>query len=657
MPLDGYLSPELVALGVMERGLCPPPPVDLVSWAIHNVRFGSESPFPGEYNPDRFPFYKRILECLSPENPARVVVLRGSAQIGKTVIAEIFLGGTEDLDPGPFLYVHPTEPNATRWVRTKWWAMVRNTPALRRIFNYKASGADGTSVMLQERKDGAGTLIVSGANSASSLSMISASRQVQDDLSKWSTLKDEGDPEGLADDRSKAFAWGKIFKVSTPHLKQDCRITRALDRGTQEYWHVPCPHCGHMQPLEWDDFRVRIEADPADTFFVCADPECGCVIEESHRADIVARGKWVAHNPNPEPDRVSFHLWAAYAGLESWDSIARNWLAARGDPDAEQRIVNTTGGEPYELPGEAPPWEELKKRADGTDAAPGRDRGTVPLGALLTTLTLDCQDTYLDGLVCGWGRDLTRYVVERVRVEGHISEPETRAALNKLVEKAWPTAAGTRRAVDIVGIDANAWTDDVFDWAKRWPKTKVVMVRGIGGDNQPTLAFVRKERRRDGKIVKYQGRFYNVGVSGLKGGLYKFLRVVEPGARGFVDFPAKLEDDYYEQLTAEKRTPKVDRKGFTVYEWVKLRSQRNEMLDVMVYGEALAGKLGWRTLTPAQWDALTAEREAAGAHPDSEPAQLALFAPRPAAEVPLPIGSASPSMSPSVTPANSRVWA
>src|SRR5205823_3768685 len=145
----------------------------------------------------------------------------------------------------------------------------------------------------------------------------------------------------------------------------------------------------------------------------------------------------------------------------------------------------------------------------------------------------------------------------------------------------------------------------------------------------------RKERRRDGKLVRYQGRFFNVGVNGLKGGLYKFLRVTDPDQRGYIDFPAGLEDSFYEQLTAEKRVAVIDRKGFTVRQWVKPRGARNEQLDVQIYGEALAGKLGWRTLTPAQWAALEAEREIAAA-PSLE--QNELFA----SPLPVTARSASP---------------
>lgn len=634
MPFDGVhlAGAARRAALVMAEVLEPPPPVDYNAWAAEHLVFGPESPFPGPYDPDRLPFFKRPLECLGPDDPCRVVSLCGSAQIGKTVVAQIFAAASLDLDPGPFLYVHPTEPNATRWARTKWRVMIRGVKRLAEIFDLRQSKEGGNSTLYQERKDGRGHLIISGANSAASLSMISVPRQVEDDLAKW-TDNEAGDPEYQAENRSKAFDWGKILKVSTPLLAGSCRITRAFKNGTQEYFHVPCPHCGHRHPLEPENFIANIDDErPERAGFTC--PECGCVIEEKHRAAIVAQGEWGAHNPKAAEQ--SFTVWAAYAGLESWERIARSYLAARGDPAAEQTWWNDTAGRAYELPGEAPSWEELKARAEAAQ----RLRGVVPSGALLLTLSLDCQDDYVDGAVYGWGENLARFLIDRVRVEGHISTPECREELNRLVEHAWPTAFNTRRKVDLVGIDAGAWTDDVFDWGKRWPRSRVVMLRGVGGDAAPTLALVRKERRRDGKIVKYQGRFFNVGVNGLKGGLYKLLRVAEAGQRGFVDFPAGLEDDFYEQLTAEKRTPRIDRKGFTVYEWTKPRSARNEQLDLAVYGEALACKLGWRTLTPAQWAALAAEREILGAHPDNAGAQLGLFAATaaiPAATAPAPL--------------------
>ena len=349
--------------------LTPPPPLDLLHWATENIRFGQELPFPGPFDPDRFPFYRRILEVLSPDHPARMVVLRGSAQIGKTVIGEIFLGGCQALDPAPFMVVHPTEGNVLRWIIGKWWPLVRNTAALAAIYDYRGSKEGGSSRAMQERRDGGGLVIFSGANSAASLSQVSVKRQLQDDLSWWQPLK-EGDPEGLADDRSKAFIDAKIFKTSTPNLEHDCRVSEAYRRGTQEKFHVPCPHCDFYQPLEWADFKTRIDSNPTAINFVC--PACGGLIEERHRFDIVRRGRWVADRPGAEI--LSFSIWSIYAGLESWATIAATWLAAKGAPADEKRVDNQTGGEPYSMPGDSPPWAELQQRAE----ASGRPRGLVP---------------------------------------------------------------------------------------------------------------------------------------------------------------------------------------------------------------------------------------------------------------------------------------
>ena len=606
MPWDGpfLANPEYVAAQVMREALLPPPPVDLNAWAVDNVRFGPESPFPGPYNPERFPFFRRILEVLGPDHPARIVVLRKSAQLGGTVLAQIFMGGCLDLDPGPFLYVHPTEGNAIRFARTKWRPMLKATPALASIFSSAGHKEGGNSTLFQERRDGRGFLQFSGANSEASLSMISMPRQVQDDLAKWE-VNSAGDPEGQADSRSKAFELAKLFKTSTPLVADNCRITRAFKAGTQEFYHVPCPHCGDLHPLDWEDFKASIETfGPEFAHFTC--PECGGVIEEHHRPAMNLAGEWVAHNPGAS--MISFHLWSAYSPLQSFRRLAESWLNAKGDAAREQTFLNDEIGLAYEVQGESPPWEGLRDRGEEN----GRSRGVIPRGALKLTLSFDCQSDRVEGVLIGWGRNLRRWVIETFVVEGHISEPAAREQLDALVKREWPDSFGGKRKVDLVGIDGNAWTNEVFDWVRPKPQSLVLMLRGIKGDNAQPLAPVG-ERGRDGKIRKYAKRFFNVGACGIKNSLYKYLRVEDPLQRGYVDFPAGLGDEYYRQLTSERRqlVPRKDGRGdgFPIYRWCLPAGLRNEMLDVMVYGEALATRLGWRHMAEAQWDALEARLE------------------------------------------------
>src|SRR5262249_12524360 len=146
--------------------------------------------------------------------------------------------------------------------------------------------------------------------------------------------------------------------------------------GTQQRYHVPCRSCGGFQPLEWENFKAVIEAEGAGSaHFVCE--HCGEPIGHADKEWMVQRGEGVARNPSGA--YPSFHLWAAYSPLESWQAIAQRWLDAKGDPAAEQAVLNDDAGLPYAQAGEAPKWEELKTRADKT----GHVIRVVPVGGLI----------------------------------------------------------------------------------------------------------------------------------------------------------------------------------------------------------------------------------------------------------------------------------
>ncbi len=111
---------ERLAMEATARVLEPPPAVNYLAWAEANIVFTKrESPFPGPYNRAMFPYFDEILRALSPDDPCRIVTLVGSAQIGKTVVGNVFVGGSMAMDPCDLLLTHPTEQNATRWSKLK----------------------------------------------------------------------------------------------------------------------------------------------------------------------------------------------------------------------------------------------------------------------------------------------------------------------------------------------------------------------------------------------------------------------------------------------------------------------------------------------------------------------------------------------------------
>lgn len=591
-----------VALLAAAMVFAPPPAIDYEAWARDNIVFTKrESELPGAYNRDLFPFFSEVLKALGPDDPCRIVTLAKSAQIGGTVLANIFTLGTQALDPCDFLYVHPTDDNAVRWSKLKLKPMLKGTAAVASLFPSKSRDG-GDSILFKERVDGRGAIVISGANSPASLSMISMPRQVQDDLSKWE-MNPAGDPEAQADSRSQGREFAKIYKASTPLIAPGCRITANYEKGSQEVYLVPCPHCGHEQTLEWENMLANLDEDrPEEAHFTCA--ECGAEIRQHQRAEMVRKGRWQARNPKAARYHRSFYLWAAYAPLTSWELIARAWLDAKGKPGAEQVFLNDKIGRAYQVKGEAPPWEKLRDRAN----AIGHERHVIPQPGLLLTIGIDVQKDRVEWQLVAYGRESRRYVVDVGVITGHISEPECQAHLDLLLQREWRHASRRLLKADLAAIDGNAWTEEVWSWAKRHPSSRVIMVRGAGSDQAPALMRVKKERNRRGEVIKYSRRFYTFNTSVPKMALYRSLAKEDPLDRAYVGLPQGLDDEYFRQLTAEHRKAVKRKDGFTDYKWVKEDNQANEALDTMNQSWAAALKLGILDYTDKAWDRLEAER-------------------------------------------------
>lgn len=623
MPFDfqPLANAERIAALSAAAILAPPPPVDFNRWAVDNIVFGQESRFPGPYDPDRFPYFAEILACAGPEHPSDTVVIAKSAQLGGTVIAQIFVAASLDLDPCQILYTHATELNATRWAKTKWKPLLRTAPALRGVLATEGSRSGSQSTLFYERKDGTGSLIIGGANSAASLSMITVKRQVQDDLSKWQ-MNEAGDPEGQADSRSKAHDPRKTLKIGTPMVAGECRVTKAFAGSDQRRYHVPCPHCDHFHVLEWENLLRSVDlADPRPerAHFSC--PDCGGVIEQRHRAEMLRRGTWIADNPSGR--YPGFHLWAAYSPLESWASIVARFVDARGDPGREQTFANDDLGRAYEQAGEAPPWKDLYDRAEQA----GFPQGIVPAGALILAIGVDVQGDRLEWQLTGFGRDRHRWTIDYGVIAGSIDDETARAALDQLLKATWPDAFGNRRIADQLAIDSGYRPEEVISWARRHPGHRVMVVRGSRFETGPVIAQKpTDELTFRGRKVKTGVRPWWLNVSQLKAGLYADLAKADPQARGHVAFCAGLGETFFRGLTAEKRVKATDARGFAVWYWRKEETQRNEPLDTANYAEAAALRCKWARLTPAEWDALAARLEVAPA-----PSQAELFEAGPAA--------------------------
>jgi phage terminase large subunit GpA-like protein len=639
----GFLaSAEAVVFAAAAKVMSPPDPPDITAWCERNIVFDERSPMPGPFRIERFPFLREIHEVFSPEHPCREVTVRGSAQWGKTVsLLQPTIGAWHEYGPLDSLVVHPTQSAATEWVRNKWLPMRRQAPGLRAIFG-DGSGANSDSLFNQETLDRNGSLKVASAGSPADLTGTTRRLVIGDDIAKWE-MTDMGDPETLMVSRAAAFEDAKIGRISTAMFSGTCRITKAFLRSDQRFYHVPCPHCGNMAPLTWENFKASI--DPANlhaAHFTCE--ACGCVIDHGHKVDMVSKGKWVPHNPRG--DHPGFHLWRAYVPQRDWASIAVEYAQVMGwsrmtvseateaairkdvAAETEQTFFNDVLGLPYEIASKGPDWEALRDRVE--NAAPGTvlPRGIVPAKGVILTAGVDFQGDRIEVQIAAFGPNFQRWVIDYIVIPHFIGDDEGRAALNALLKSTWRTQLGRRIALDMMAADVGTFESDVWDWAKKHRWDRVILVKGATTSNGPIMVPMKFERRADGLALKQQKRAFMLNVSQLKGDFFGWLAKEDPLDRGYVTFAAGLGDEYYRQITSEVRVLTTSRSGVTTAAWKIVDSvRRNEGLDTMNYAEAAARRKGFANMTPDQWAVLEAERSTEPPEAERQPDLLDALVP------------------------------
>ena len=93
----------------------------------------------------------------------------------------------------------------------------------------------------------------------------------------------QGDPIALAEKRTTgpSYSRRKVFLVSTPTIKGLSRIEREFASSDQRHYFVPCPHCGNLDWIRWENIRW-VDDDPKSAALACV--ACGALIEERLQA-------------------------------------------------------------------------------------------------------------------------------------------------------------------------------------------------------------------------------------------------------------------------------------------------------------------------------------------------------------------------------------
>lgn len=601
----GYADGAEVYREAYCRGLKPDPDLWVDEWSDEYMRIPRDTGAaePGKYRTARTPYAREPMRCLSPAHPCKRVVTKVASQLMKTQIALNWIGALIHMAPSNILTLLPSLGLAKR-VSSRIGKTIDATPELKaRVAANRSRDARNT---MDTKEFEGGTLFATTAGSAANLSELSARYIYGDEVDRWDVDVDqEGDPIKLAEARGSTFGRNaKFYFSSSPLIKGASRIDDLFMMGDQRHFYVPCPTCGHMQVLCWD--RLLYSPDFSTVHYQCAGSDCDVLIEEHHKSEMLAKGEWRAHAKG-DGETVSFQLNALYAplGWHSWTMLAREFEEAkraqdRGDLEPMQVFYNTRLAEVWDSAIEQTKAEVLQARALQEDYV----LGTLPVGALALTASVDVQANRLELMVMAWGAGMERWVVDHQVIPGDPADERTWALLDDRLKIRYRHPCGVSLAILATGIDSGGHhTHEVYQFTRvrRW--RNVFALKGASKPGRPVIA--QRPSQVDvtwkGQTERNGAELWIVGTDTAKDWIYnRYSFDKGPGA---LHFAKDLPDEFFQQCVAERKIARYV-KGYKRIEWVKSKAERNEALDLMVYNLAMANFLGLHRYVEHDWDKL-----------------------------------------------------
>jgi len=605
MPFDGVADGGRRFAFALADVIQPRERLLLSEWADRYRQLaGKAASEPGQWRTARAPYLREPMDALSADSGVEEVVLWFGTQLGKSETCNNWIGYTIDHNPGPVMLVQPTLDTAKRYSKQRIAPLIEATPVLRHRVK-PARARDSGNTLLEKEFDG-GILIVTGANSAAGLRSMPARDLLFDEIDAYGlSVEDEGDPISIAEKRQDTFARRKRLKTSTCTIKGESRIEQAYQASDRRRYWVPCPHCSEHQVLRWAGLKWD-DGHPETVRYCCE--HCGALIDESSKTDMLAAGEWRAEAPDARTRGYWLSSLYSPLGWLSWEKIAREFLdahaaSAQGDATLLQVWTNTRLAETWELTGNSVSGTEIQKRAEPYGLR------TVPRGVLLLTASVDVQGDRLELMLHGWGRAEEYWSIDYAKLYGDPAEDTVWHQLDELLKTPLKNVFGLDLRVSATAIDHGGHhSQRVETFTRPRHGRHVIAVKGQSQQGKPIIG---KPSERDtnwkGKKVKAGARVWPVGSDTGKYVLYQRLALTQPGP-GYIHTSNELDDEFYKGLTAETLVTRYI-KGRPRSEWHLKKGERNEPLDLWVYGYAALAYLGALRWKEGDWDRLAARIE------------------------------------------------
>lgn len=570
-----YTVPEYIKKSL--ELLKPPEELTVSEWAgKYRILDERSSSMPGKWKNEMTPYLVGIMDEFNNYQTEKIVFCK-CTQLGGTEALNNMICFSVAQDPAPMMIVYPTSELADSVVEQRIKPMLKASKETKKHFKERNSNK-------KELQFDNMYISIVGSNSPSEL----ASRPIRylflDEVDKYpNESKKEADPISLAVERTKTFNNRKIYMCSTPTTRTGHIWEEKEKADIEKHYFVPCPHCGEFIELKfsqirWPDDNEKLSAADKAEFaqYICQ--ECGNVINDSDKMEMLQKGKWETVKENTKFTKtVAFWINTLYSPFTRFAQIAKAYLIAKDDTEALHNFTNSWLAEP---------WEDTKLK---TNAETVMERQTdlpefvVPEWTRLLTAGVDVQETSLYYIIRAWGEYLTSQLVTRGQVTSFRD-------IERIMNLEYMKPDGTVKLVDLCLIDSGDQTDEVYDFAamnSEWclpSKGTSYMV------NYFKLSSVNKT----------SSKAYGMTLALVDGGKYKDMIAGrmkrENGTGSWMVFDG-IDLEYCTQVTAEHKITEKGGGGKLRTRWVQKTSHAdNHYLDCEVYGMAAADILGVRSL-------------------------------------------------------------
>jgi phage terminase large subunit GpA-like protein len=637
-------SLELVCDELIEAGRILLSDIAPSEWCERNRVMGSdESPFPGPFSYDRSPYCREIIDCLSPNHPAKIISIMKGAQIGfSTGVIEPGIGYIISENPANIMFL-TGHSDLSEEAMAKIDRMIDNSglrklirPSVLRKKNMRTGDTN------KSKEFPGGSLVSGSVTNHNMLRQRSVPFIFADDIDAAKKLgKDTGSTIKLIEQRAAAYySKMKIFYISTPQTKMDSNIEPLFIQGDQRRYYIPCPCCKNYIALYWSvDIKgsdgkekagITWKLDDTGNLindsvgYICQN--CSGFFNETGKTEMLINGMWKPTATARQPYYYSYHISSLYAphGMYDWNHYVLQYLEAN-PPGAiaidylNKTFVNLCLGETWEEAAESPKANQLQNNCRPYDIGAIPEKLSIADGnGKIVLLTCACDlngkedDARLDYEVLAWSESGSTYSITHGSIGTFIPLEGTNKAdrehwtyrahteksvwpeLNKVLGTSFTTDTGRKMNIFISGVDCGHYTD----YAYAFLDSTNYNVVGLRGDKEgkymalgANVPIFRAGRERQ--------RYYLLEVNKIKDMLAQQMKYHfnagsgEAQQPGFMNYPFPsggkyLFANYFSHYEAEEKKPKKGKDGTVeAFLWAKKGMQQNHMWDVRVYNIAL----------------------------------------------------------------------